>query len=637
MKNQLVAYTQKNGLLLACLFVAGLLSFLGTQATTAQQRKSAEELADIRQANVAPSQKGIDVDTLTEAELQTATLQQEGTKGYTLKNANGVTIRTLFDTDGDGQLDQWGFYKDGIEVYRDIHADGGQQMRWLNTGGTKWGIGKSNDGVINSWKVISPDEVAEEVVLALATRDFNRFQRVALTAEDLKSLQCGQDLTQKLENVVKQQQQSFQQALQEVRLSANAQLGQFFPQRPATIPAGTNGSTKDLTFYSNPVIQVNEGDGIYLHLGSMVKMGDVWKIIEAPKPYDGNNEATIIIGSSGGENIPIDIQKLIQEIQDLEVNLNAASSQTERTAIYDKIILKRLGVATKYANEYNDPANRDKWLRDLADFIYAAVAKDGYPSGISKLETIGDGMIKSNNNEIAAYMQYRIVEATYVSAQTGVTGEGAAAAYNARISGLEQLVKNFPNTMTTAMVELELIGEYEMTDQLDEAKKSAQAVISGYPNTPMAEKATGFLHRMDSLGKPFEFQGTSSTGSTIDVKQYKGKIVLLYFWASWADPTGTEATAMKALMRRYERDGLSIIGVCMDESADAMQAYVTQNAIAWPSILESGGQNSRPAIYAGINMPPFFILLDKEGKVANNHLLLPEDVDRAIFSLIRGE
>jgi hypothetical protein len=94
---------------------------------------------------------------------------------------------------------------------------------------------------------------------------------------------------------------------------------------------------------------------------------------------------------------------------------------------------------------------------------------------------------------------------------------------------------------------------------------------------------------------------------------------------------------MKALLRRYERDGLSIIGVCMDESADAMQAYVTQNAITWPSILEPGGLDSRPAMDAGVNMPPFFILLDKEGKVFNNHLLLPEDVDRAIFNLIRGE
>ena len=634
MKDRLVTRRKKHGLFLTCLLVAGFFSFLGTQPATAQ-RKSAEELAQIRQALVAPSQKGIDADTLAEPELQTAVLQQEGNKGYTLKNANGVTIRTLLDTDGDGQLDQWGFFKDGIEVYRDIHTDGGQQMRWLNTGGTKWGIDTNKDGVIDSWKVISPEETAEEVVLALASRDFNRFLRVALTAGDVKALQCGQDLTQRLETVVKLQQQSFQQALQEIQLSANAQLGQFFPQRPATIPAGTNGHTKDLTFYANPVVQVNEGEGIYLLLGSMVKMGDVWKVIEAPATYESARGDTIALGQ-GGE-IPPPLQEIIQQIQDMEVKL-ATVSQAERTAIYDQIIILRLKVATEYANTYKDAENRDKWLRDLADFIYAAIAKDAYPTGINKLDTIGKGLKDVSNNEIAAYMQYRSVEATYVTAQTSPSGNSdPVAAYIKRINGLEQLVQNFPNTMTAAMVLLELVSEYEMTDKPDEAKKAAEAVISGYPNTLMAEKASGFLRRMDSPGKPFDFQGNSTAGSTISVSQYKDKIVLLYFWATWADPDGAQATAMKTLLRRYEQDGLSIIGVCMDESTDAMQAYVTQNATNWPNIHEPGGQNSRPAVYAGVNMPPFFILLDKEGKVVNNHLLLPEDVDRAIFSLIRGE
>ena len=636
MKDQLVAYFNKNGLILTCLLVAGLFSFLGIQPAAAQQRKSTEELAQIRQTLVAPSQKGIDVDTLTEAELQTADLKQD-TKGYTLKNANGVTIRTLLDTDGDGQLDQWGFYKDGIEVFRDFHADGGQQMRWLSTGGTKWGIDTNKDGVIDYWKVISPEEVAEEVVFALASRDFNRFLRVALTAEDLKSLQCGQDLTQKLENNVKQQQQSFQQALQEVRLSANAQLGQFFPQRPATIPAGTNGSTKDLTFYSNPVIQVNEGDGVYLLLGSMVKMGDVWKIIEAPAPYDSNRPPTISIGLLGEEPIPSDIQAIILEIQDLEVKLGEASAPTERTTIYDRIVYLRLKAATDFAKIHNDAVNRDKWFRDLADFLYAAVAKDGYPTGINKLETIAKGVKDSGNIEVAAYMQHRTVEAIRADAESK-PGGNTLDVYNNYISGLEQLVKNYPNTMTAAIVQLELVSEYEMTGQLDDAKKAAQSVISSYPNTLMAEKATGFIRRLDSLGKPFAFKGTSATGSTIDITQYKGKIVLLYFWASWADPTGEEATAMKRIQTLYERDGLAIIGICLDESAEEMQTYVTQNATKWPNILEQGGQNSRPAVYAGINMPPFpKMLLDKEGKVVNNHLLMPEDVDRAIFSLVRGE
>jgi hypothetical protein len=426
--------------------------------------------------------------------------------------------------------------------------------------------------------------------------------------------------------------------LQDTRLSANAQLGQFFPQRPATIPTGTNGSTKDLTIYSNPVIQVNDGENsAYLLLGSVVRMGDVWKVVEVPAQYESSRGPTISTSQTLAY-IPEPIQKLIEQIQDLEMKLGTVSSPTERNKIYEQIILLRFKVATEYANTYKDAENRDKWLRDLADFIYAAIAKDAYPNGISTLETIGKGMKDAGNHEIAAHMQSRTVEAIYILAQTQPQpGVGPADVYNNRIAGLEQLTQDFPNTSTSATVLLELIGEYEMTDRPDDAKKAAQSLISAYPNTLMAEKADGFLRRMDSPGKAFVFQGTSTTGSTISVSQYKGKIVLLYFWASWADTTGEQAAAMKTYLRRYEREGLSIIGVCLDESADTMQTYVTQNATTWPNIHEPGGQNSRPAIYAGVNMPPFFILLDKEGKVVNNHLLLPEDADRAIFNLIRGE
>ncbi|MCL2117979.1 MAG: redoxin domain-containing protein [Planctomycetaceae bacterium] len=626
--------------LLTCLFVAGIFLFSGMQSAVAQ-RKTTEELNQIRAALVSPSQKGIDIDTLTEQEMQSATLQQEGTKGYILKNAAGITVRTLFDTDNDGQLDQWGFYKDGVEVYRDLDTDGDKiadQMRWINTGGTRWGVDTNKDGVIDSWKVISPEEVSEEVTLALATRDVNRFLRVALTSEEAKSLQCGAEMTQKLEAVVAQQQQAFQQAVQDIPLSADAQWVQFSALKPATIPAGTGGIAKDVTVYYNAVTAINDnGSSVYILLGSLVRLGDVWKIIEAPKPYTSENPPSVFTPEqSGGEAIPPEIQEKITEIQGLEEKLGA-TPQADRTPIYDRIIVLRLEVAMLYSsNKYKDTVNRDKWLRDLADFIYTAVTVDGYSTGISKLQTISKSMKDSNNHEVAAYMQFRTVEATYIAAQGG-SASGAGIAYTNRIDGLKQLVSDFPDTTTAAQVQLELIDGYLMSNQLDEAREAAQAILSSHPNTLMAEKAAGFLSRMDAVGKEFPFQGTSSTGSAINVNQYKGKIVLLYFWASWSDPSGTEAAAMKRIQALYERDGLSIIGVNMDETAEAMQAYVTQHATKWPNIHEPGGQDSRPAVAAGVNVPPFFILIDKDGKVVNNQLLTPEDVDRAVFSFIRGE
>ena len=641
MKLNLVTYVKMNVASWTCLLVAGIFLFCGGQPVAAQ-RKTAEELDQIRKALVFPSQKGVDVDTLTEQEMQSATLQQEGTKGYILKNAAGLTIRTLFDTDGDGQLDQWGFYKDGVEVYRDLDTDADKmadQMRWLNTGGTRWGCDTDKNGIIDYWRVISPEELSEEIVQALATRDLNRFLRIALTAEDIKTLQCGPEMTQKLETVVKQHQQTFQQAVQEISLSGNAQWAQFSALKPAMIPVGTLGNTKDMTIYYDAITSINDGENpVYIQLGSLVRFGDVWKVVDAPFLYGSKKTPFFTpspIGGIEGTNDDPEIERRVGEIQALEEKLEA-TPQADRGPIYDQIIILRLGVATRFANVHKDPINRDKWLRDLADFIYTAVTVDAYSTGLNKLQTISKTLENSNNHEVAAYMQYRTVEATYIAAQNDPNSRPDVI-YSNRLRGLEQLVSDFPSTSTVAQVQMELITEYEMSNQFEEAKKAAQSIISNHPNTLMAEKATGFLRRMDSVGKVFPFQGTSSSGSTINVNQYNGKIVLLYFWASWSDSTGAEAAAMKRIQALYERDGLSIIGINLDETAEAMQTYVTQHAAKWPNIHEPGGKDSRPAVYAGVNVPPFFILLDKEGKVISYKLLTPDDVDRAVFSYIRGE
>jgi len=640
MKQKFVTWTGVKRSSWTCLWVAGIFLFLAIQPAAAQ-RKTAEELNEIRAALVSPSQKGVDVDTLTEQEMHSATLERDS-RSYILKNSAGQTIRTLFDTDNDGQLDQWGFFKDGVEVYRDLDTDGDKmadQMRWFNSGGTRWGVDTDKDGVVDYWKVISPEEVSEEIVQALASRDLNRFLRVALTADDIRALQCGPEITQKLEAVVQQHQQAFQQAVQTISLSAGAKWAQFSALKPATIPAGTFGNTKDTTIYYDAITSVNDGEKpVYIQLGSLIRFDDVWKVVDAPFPYGSGKDTFFHPGQSGGgpdsTNNDPEIERLVSEIQTLEERLEA-TPRADRGPTYDQIIIRRVNVASRFATEHKDFVNRDKWLRDLADFIYTAVTVDAYSTGISKLQAIGNSM-KDNNLEVAAYMQYRTIEATYIASQSNPQMR-TDIVYSNRIQGLEQLVSDFPNTTTAAQVQLELVSEYEMTARPDDAKKAAQGVISSHPNTLMADKAAGVIRRMDSVGKAFAFQGTSTTGSTININQYNGKIVLLYFWSSWADPAGTEAAAMKRIQALYERDGLSIIGINLDETADVMQAYVTQHVTRWPNIHEPGGLDSRPAVYAGVNLPPFFILIDKEGRVVSYQLLTPDDVDRAIFSLIRGE
>ena len=110
-------------------------------------------------------------------------------------NAAGQGLRRFLDTNNDNKVDMWCYYKDGIEVYRDLDTDFDgktDQYRWLNTAGTKWGLDPDEDGRINSWKTISPEEVSAEVVAGLRDKDAARFLRLLPTADEIATLGLGE-------------------------------------------------------------------------------------------------------------------------------------------------------------------------------------------------------------------------------------------------------------------------------------------------------------------------------------------------------------------------------------------------------------------------------------------------------------
>src|SRR3954470_10310847 len=121
--------------------------------------------------------------------------KENKSSNWVVTNRQGEVLRRFYDTNGDNYVDMWCYYLNGVEVYRDIDSNfnnKADQYRWFNTAGTRWAIDKNEDGKIDSWKVISPHEVAEQVVLAIKNRDPERFGLLLLTPAELNELGLGQ-------------------------------------------------------------------------------------------------------------------------------------------------------------------------------------------------------------------------------------------------------------------------------------------------------------------------------------------------------------------------------------------------------------------------------------------------------------
>ncbi|OHD54354.1 MAG: hypothetical protein A2Y33_03740 [Spirochaetes bacterium GWF1_51_8] len=100
------------------------------------------------------------------------------------------------------------------------------------------------------------------------------------------------------------------------------------------------------------------------------------------------------------------------------------------------------------------------------------------------------------------------------------------------------------------------------------------------------------------------------TGKQVALSQYKGKVVLLNFWATWCDPCREEIPALIELARKYSND-LAVIGVSIDDTSAPVIDYLKSSGISYPIIMKPEGIEQA---YGDIMGVPTTYIIDKNGK-----------------------
>ena len=594
-----------------------------------------------------PVQPGVDFTRPTADEAAQCTIAArriDGKVGWVVEDANGATLRKFVDTNGDNVVDQWSYFKEGLEVYRDIDADfngKADQYRWFHTAGSRWGLDRNEDGIIDSWRTISAEEVTAELTAALAGRDTARFARLLLTSGELASLGLGKERAASLAAKIERAATEFQTLISRQKtVTPQSEWIQFSGGRPGVVPSGTEDSTKDLRVYENvtAIVQTGEDHG-QVQIGTLVQVGDVWRLIDVPQGL-GAAEADFDslgfffqapanrVGLPGAIGTSEESQALLAELEKLDQEAANATTPQQQAA-YNA---RRAGLLEKIAFSVRSPQEQAMWLRQLADMISAAVQSGEFPDGVKRLESLLEKLEAANaDKDLLAHVTFVKMTAEY-TLSFQVENADFTEIQTKWLTGLEQFVADFPGAVDAAEAMLQLAIAQEFAGKEDEAKKWYGRIVTSSPDSPAAKKAAGARTRLDSVGRTIEFSGKSPAGGVVDLARYRGRVVLIQYWATWSDRAKSDMAVLKELLLKYGST-LSIIGVNLDGSADQLTGYLTENRLPWPQIYEAGGLDSPPANQLGILTLPTMILVDQQGRVVHRNIQTT-DLDRELKKLI---
>lgn len=139
----------------------------------------------------------------------------------------------------------------------------------------------------------------------------------------------------------------------------------------------------------------------------------------------------------------------------------------------------------------------------------------------------------------------------------------------------------------------------------------------------------------DAKPAKLDFTMKDVDGKDVTLADYKGKVILLDFWATWCPPCEVEIPWFAEFQERFGKDGLQVIGISVDDPLDKLVPYIKEKKMNYV-VLQGLGHEEVQEAFGPIVALPYTVLIGRDGRICAQHTgLTGNDVfEREIKALL---
>ena len=165
---------------------------------------------------------------------------------------------------------------------------------------------------------------------------------------------------------------------------------------------------------------------------------------------------------------------------------------------------------------------------------------------------------------------------------------------------------------------------FVLQDHVDATPSAGDAVapVASHDVAPATLEQSGGSCSVDAKPANMTFTVKNLDLKDVPLSSFKGKVVLLNFWATWCGPCKAEIPMFVELQKQYASQGFTVVGYSVDDEAPKARAFADEYKMNYPILLGLGREDVQEA-FGPMYAIPVSVIIDRQGRVCQRHMGLP--------------